>query len=114
MKKNNIREEVLRIHELTYGKKYLTENNDEFLNKILKILGIDNLNLSTIKSEKTDYLTNNVDDFYETLNDAVVLAGFPLHSLLQALYCIVLLMYSRDCLHLFLSCILIHSLLFFR
>lgn len=75
MKKNNIHEEVLRIHELTYGKKYLTENNDEFLNKILKILGIDNLNLSTIKSEKTDYLTNNVDDFYETLNDAIVLGG---------------------------------------
>ena len=40
--------------------------------------------------------------------------AFPLYSLLQDLYCIVLLMYSLDCLHLFLSCILIRSLLFFR
>jgi len=75
MKKNTIHEELLRIHELTYGKKYLTENNDNFINKILKILGIDNLDLDKIKTEKTDVLTNNIDDFYETLNDSVVLGG---------------------------------------
>jgi murein DD-endopeptidase MepM/ murein hydrolase activator NlpD len=75
MRKNTIHEELLRIHELTYGKKYLTENNDDFINKILKILGIDNLDLSKIKTEKTDVLTNNIDDFYETLNDAVTIGG---------------------------------------
>ena len=75
MKKNTIHEELIRIHELTYGKKYLTENNDDFINKILKILGIDNLDLSKIKTEKTDVLTNNIDDFYETLNDAATIGG---------------------------------------
>lgn len=75
MKKNTIHEELFRIHELTYGKKYLTENSDNFINKILKILGIDNLDLGKIKTEKTDVLTNNIDDFYETLNDSIVLGG---------------------------------------
>ena len=71
MKKNALKEEVLRIHELTYGKKILEEQN--FLSKIF---GDDKEKTSKVDDpKKADIVTSDVKKFYQNIEDAISSGG---------------------------------------
>jgi murein DD-endopeptidase MepM/ murein hydrolase activator NlpD len=77
--KKTITEELERIHKLTYGEKVMNES--DFMSRILKALGIKNKNeIKVDDPKKSDYLTDNVDDFYETLNNVISDGGLSQQS----------------------------------
>ena len=66
--KKSLREELERIHTITYGKRVVTEEN--IIDKIFKTIGIDRDKLPKIdEPKKADYASSDVDEFYTTLND---------------------------------------------
>jgi len=68
MRKLTLREELERIHTLTYGKKILTENG--FLDKILHFGDyIKDQERKFDDPKKADYVTNDVGDFFNTLEN---------------------------------------------
>lgn len=67
--KKTIKEELERIHHLNYGDKFINES--DFIEKILKSLGIKNKkDIKIDDPKKADNLTGDVDEFYNTLRNA--------------------------------------------
>lgn len=66
--KRGLKEEILRIHEITYGKKIITE--DSFLSQVDDFV-------KTIEDDpkKADTLSSDVDEFYNNLIDAINRGG---------------------------------------
>jgi hypothetical protein len=64
MKKRTLKEELERIHTITYGKKVLLEN--DLLNKLIQ--GGDTEVLAPDDPMKADYVDNNVRSFFNDLN----------------------------------------------
>jgi lysozyme family protein len=77
MKKMTLKEELERIHSITYGKTFLNENDEEngFLSKVLKKLGLDREDIITKDPKKADEVGDNVKEFYQNLNDAIEAGG---------------------------------------
>ena len=77
MKKRTLKEELERIHSITYGKTFLNENDEEngFLSKVLKKLGLDREDIITKDPKKADEVGDNVKEFYQNLNDAIEAGG---------------------------------------
>lgn len=75
MKKNTLKEDLLRIHELTYGKEILKE--DSFLSKLFG--GGDKKPEQTSKIDepkKADLVSSDVADFYKNIEDSIKSGGF--------------------------------------
>ena len=72
-----LKEELERIHSITYGKTFLNENDEEngFLSKVLKKLGLDREDIITKDPKKADEVGDNVKEFYQNLNDAIEAGG---------------------------------------
>jgi murein DD-endopeptidase MepM/ murein hydrolase activator NlpD len=62
--KKTIKEELERIHTLTYGKDVIQESFIDDLLRILKLV------MKIDEPNKADYITGDVDDFYKTLEQA--------------------------------------------
>lgn len=72
--KKNLNEELKRLHTLTYGGKVIEES--DFIKRILKSLGIkDDKEFKIDEPKKSDYLTGDVEDFYQTLENAITKGG---------------------------------------
>lgn len=71
MKKKTLKEEIERIHSITYGKKIIYEQ--EFLDKISKFLGGETNKVDDPK--KADFVSTDVNDFYKTLESASTSGG---------------------------------------
>lgn len=67
--KESLREELLRIHKLTYGEQVLTEEG--FLKNILNKIGL----TKSDDPKKADLVLPNLNDFYQTLQEAVNSGG---------------------------------------
>jgi len=68
MKKRTLKEELERIHSITYGKKVLMEDN-----LLTKLLQGDSTQSSKVDNPtKADYVDNNVKEFFNTLESASV------------------------------------------
>jgi murein DD-endopeptidase MepM/ murein hydrolase activator NlpD len=66
--KKSLREELERIHTITYGKRVVTEEN--IIDKIFKTIGIDRDKLPKIdEPKKADFASSDVEEFFTTLND---------------------------------------------
>lgn len=66
--KKSLREELERIHTITYGKQVVTEEN--IIDKIFKTIGIDRDKLPKIdEPKKADFVSSDVEEFFTTLND---------------------------------------------
>lgn len=66
--KKSLREELERIHTITYGKQVVTEEN--VIDKIFKAIGLDRDKLPKIdEPKKADYASGDIEGFYSTLND---------------------------------------------
>lgn len=67
--KNTLIEDIKRIHSITYGPEILSEQN--FLDKIGQAIGL------TKKDDpkKADFVSGNVNDFYESLSEAANAGG---------------------------------------
>lgn len=77
--KKEIKEELERIHSLTYGEKLLVE--DDFLSNILKALGLKKDNkLKVDEPTKADNLSGDIEEFYDTLEDSVLSGGIKQQS----------------------------------
>ena len=75
MKKNTLKEDLLRIHELTYGKEILKEQS--FLSKLFG--GGDKKPEQTSKVDepkKADLVSSDVADFYKNIEDSIKSGGF--------------------------------------
>ena len=76
MKKMTLKEELERIHSITYGKTFLNENEEDgFLSKVLKKIGLDREDIITKDPKKADEVGDNVKEFYQNLNDAIEAGG---------------------------------------
>lgn len=74
MKKNALKEDVLRIHELTYGKKILKE--EKFLSKIFGDFEDKKEKTSNFDDpKKADIVTSDVDKFYQNIEDSISSGG---------------------------------------
>ena len=76
MKKRTLKEELERIHSITYGKKILME--DDLLNKLLQGVGSKSDNLIDDPA-KADYVDDNVKKYFNDLrsiNDTITQQKF--------------------------------------
>lgn len=71
--KRTLKEELERIHSLTYGKKTIIEQSS--LNKILSTLGFDDDVKKIDEPGKADLVEPDVVDFFKTLKDASAAGG---------------------------------------
>lgn len=73
MKKRTLQEEINRIQEITYGKKLINEDDfgSNWLGDVLGVLGNADGNQQKKIDDpiKADYVSNNVDDFFKTLEN---------------------------------------------
>jgi hypothetical protein len=64
--KRTLREDLERIHSITYGNKILQEQGQGFLDDILKKVGVE----KTDDPKKADLVSSDVEEFYNTLQRA--------------------------------------------
>jgi hypothetical protein len=76
--KKNLKEELIRIHQITYGKKLIKEG---FIDDILQKVGVDKNNKKIIDDpKKADLVNSNVIEFFKTLEDAANSGGLKQQS----------------------------------
>jgi peptidoglycan hydrolase-like protein with peptidoglycan-binding domain len=75
MKKTNLQEELKRIHEITYGSSAV---NEQFMDKLLNKLGVGGKKVDDPK--KADLVSDDVSDFYKTIQDSIQSGGFTQQS----------------------------------
>ena len=74
--KRSLQEDLIRIHELTYGKSFLNEQEDTgFLSKVLKNIGINKDDITNDDPKKADEVSDSVVEFYKNLDDAIAAGG---------------------------------------
>lgn len=74
--KKSLQEDLKRIHELTYGKSFLNEQEDNgFLSKVLKKVGLKKDDIIGKDPKKADEVGDNVKEFYKNLDDAIAAGG---------------------------------------
>ena len=74
--KKSLQEDLKRIHELTYGKSFLNEQEDNgFLSKVLKKVGLKRDDIIGKDPKKADEVGDNVKEFYKNLDDAIAAGG---------------------------------------
>jgi peptidoglycan hydrolase-like protein with peptidoglycan-binding domain len=74
--KKSLQEDLKRIHELTYGKSFLNEEEDNgFLSKVLKKVGLKKDDIIGKDPKKADEVGDNVKEFYKNLDDAIAAGG---------------------------------------
>lgn len=74
--KKSLQEDLKRIHELTYGKSFLNEEEDNgFLSKVLKKVGLKKDDIIGKNPKKADEVGDNVKEFYKNLDDAIAAGG---------------------------------------
>lgn len=66
MKKRTLKEELERIHTITYGKQFIAENN--LLNSIVQYVSPDSTQPVVDDPEKADYVTSDVNKFFSDLS----------------------------------------------
>jgi peptidoglycan hydrolase-like protein with peptidoglycan-binding domain len=71
MKKTNLQEELVRIHELVYGPNKV---NAQQMRNLLNKIGVNSKKIDDPK--KADFVSDNVSDFYKTIQDSIRLGGF--------------------------------------
>jgi peptidoglycan hydrolase-like protein with peptidoglycan-binding domain len=71
--KRSLKEEIERIHTLTYGKKVVSEQN--FVDKVLSSIGFNSETKKVDEPGKADLVEPDVADFYKTLQDASQAGG---------------------------------------
>jgi len=79
MKKRTLQEEIDRIHTITYGKKVLFE--DELLDKLLQGDSSPNPVSKIDDPTKADLVSNDVQDFYNTIQKSIENGGLKQQSL---------------------------------
>lgn len=77
MKKTNLQEELKRIHEITYGNDTV---NEQFMDKLLNKIGIGNKNKKIDDPKKADLVSDDVREFYKTIEDSIQSGGFTQQS----------------------------------
>lgn len=74
--KKSLQEDLKRIHELTYGKNFLNEQEDTgFLSKVLKNIGLEKDDITVDDPKKADQVSDSVVAFYKNLEDAIEAGG---------------------------------------
>ncbi len=68
--KKSLQEDLIRIHELTYGKRFINEQS-EFMDKILQNTGIKPVD----EPKKADLVSDDVKEFFKTLEDSSKTGG---------------------------------------
>lgn len=71
--KRSLKEELRRIHSITYGPKMIVEQN--FVDKILSTLGFDDTSKKIDEPGKADLVEPDVADFFKTIQDAANSGG---------------------------------------
>ena len=77
MKKTNLQEELKRIHEITYGNDTV---NEQFMDKLLNKIGIGGKNKKMDDPKKADLVSDDVREFYKTIEDSIQSGGFTQQS----------------------------------
>jgi peptidoglycan hydrolase-like protein with peptidoglycan-binding domain len=78
MKKKTLKEQLERIHVLTYGRKMISEDSN-FLNDIFNKLGI-NDQPKVDDPKKADFVTDNVNDLFNTIQNTSKTGGLRQQS----------------------------------
>ena len=79
MKKRTLKEEINRIHTITYGKKVLFE--DELLDKLLQGNPSPNSMSKIDDPTKADFVSDDVSQFYDSLQRSIDNGGLKQQSL---------------------------------
>jgi hypothetical protein len=76
--KKSLKEELHRIHEITYGNKII---NESFIDNILNKIGVkSDVDKSTDDPKKADFVSPDVSDFFKTIEDAANSGGLKQQS----------------------------------
>ena len=75
--KKTLKEELIRIHEITYGKQLIKEG---FIDDILQKVGGDKSEKTIDDPKKADLVSTDVAEFFKTIEDAANSGGLKLLS----------------------------------